>query len=498
MKNLIRTNCLLSICVLALVVMMVLPSISMAQTKKPWAKYSNGTLTFSYGAKPAGANVYEVPLDAKETHDLPWVYYENGINKEIKKVIFTASFKQVTNITSTRQWFSSLNNLESIIGLENLNTSKVTDMCGMFEHCNSLKSLNLSRFNTSKVTKMNEMFRGCSALISLNLSSFNTVNVTNMDRMFSGCESLKSLNLSSFNTSNVRYMDSMFSSCMSLVSINLSKFNTSNVRYMGSMFSACVSLTSLDLSRFNTSNVVEMKSMFQDCEKIKSLDLSNFDTRKVAGERNGYNGGMADMFGNCKSLKTINLSSFNTANVGDMGGMFENCSSLITLDISNFNTDKVYSMVSMFQGCSSLKTLIVPANSWNMERVRKNGDYTSTKYMFDGCNATVTAKNGSVVSKSDTGPDPNSMSWPSPDFSRNYNGNKWGKKYSKYVTWRSNNKSMQIDKYAFSDGTEYYEVISRPSALSENTIGKYKTYKDAEAAAYYYSEYGARRTKGRL
>ena len=185
-----RTNRLLSICVLAFVVMMAFSTISLAQTKKPWAKYSNGTLTFSYGAKPAGANVYEVPLKATFLSDIPWVCKENDISKEIKKVIFTASFKQVTNITSTRQWFYGMNNLVSIIGLENLNTSKVTDMYGMFGSCFSLKSLNLSRFNTSKVTTMEGMFRNCRALISLNLSSFNTSNVRVMSLMFFDCGSL--------------------------------------------------------------------------------------------------------------------------------------------------------------------------------------------------------------------------------------------------------------------------------------------------------------------
>ena len=301
-----RTNRLLSICVLAFVVMMAFSTISLAQTKKPWAKYSNGTLTFSYGAKPAGANVYEVPLKATFLSDIPWVCKENDISKEIKKVIFTASFKQVTNITSTRQWFYGMNNLVSIIGLENLNTSKVTDMYGMFGSCFSLKSLNLSRFNTSKVTTMEGMFRNCRALISLNLSSFNTSNVRVMSLMFFDCGSLKSLNLSNFNTSNVRYMDNMFGYCKSLVSVNLSKFNTSNVTTMKEMFAACISLTSLDLSRFNTCNVLNMVYMFYNCESLKSLNLSTFDMR--------YLNKAEKMFFNCKALKTIKV----TKNIFDL------------------------------------------------------------------------------------------------------------------------------------------------------------------------------------
>ena len=181
----------------------------------------------------------------------------------IQKVVFEDSFKDYRP-TSTARWFAGFKSLVNIVGLENLNTSEVTDMSAMFEGCSSLTFLNLSNFNTSAVTKMRGMFSRCSSLTSLNLSNFNTSKVTNMRGMFSGCSRLTELNVSNFNTSKVTYMRSMFYDCSSLTSLNLSNFNTSKVTSMWNMFFGCSGLTSLNVSNFKTSAVTNMSWMLYD------------------------------------------------------------------------------------------------------------------------------------------------------------------------------------------------------------------------------------------
>ena len=57
--------------------------------------------------------------------------------------------------------FKYLGNLKTIQGLENLDTSQVTNMYKMFSNCNYLTSLNLSHWDTSKVTDMSVMFKNC-------------------------------------------------------------------------------------------------------------------------------------------------------------------------------------------------------------------------------------------------------------------------------------------------------------------------------------------------
>ncbi|MBR5063076.1 MAG: BspA family leucine-rich repeat surface protein, partial [Prevotella sp.] len=104
-------------------------------------------------------------------------------NINITAVIFDSSFAHARP-TTTKSWFSGCYYLQCIEGLQYLNTSEVTDMSYMFDHCRGLTNLDLSNFNTSNVTDMSKMFYYCSGLTSLNVSNFDTQNVTNMSSMF--------------------------------------------------------------------------------------------------------------------------------------------------------------------------------------------------------------------------------------------------------------------------------------------------------------------------
>lgn len=68
-----------------------------------------------------------------------------------------------------------MSRVQTIEGLEYLNTMEVTDMSNMFNECgwNTLSSLNVSKFNTEKVTTMENMFRYM-YLTDLDLTSFST------------------------------------------------------------------------------------------------------------------------------------------------------------------------------------------------------------------------------------------------------------------------------------------------------------------------------------
>ena len=195
--------------------------------------------------------------------------------------------------------FSYLKNLKTIQGLENLDTSNVTNMSGMFYDCHSLISLNLRHFNTRNVTDMNSIFENCGNLKSLDLSNFNTSQVANMSWMFDGCSNLTSLDLSNFNTSRVTNMMNMFYGCHILTSINLSHFNTDNVTNMFRMFKYCDSLVNLDLSNFNTYQVTDMVDMFYGCSSLISLNLSHFNTENVMN--------MFRMFKECNRLNHLVL-----------------------------------------------------------------------------------------------------------------------------------------------------------------------------------------------
>ena len=250
----------------------------------------------------------------------------------IKNIVFDESFKTYAP-TSLREFFKGCETLETISGLEYLNTAKVTDMGNMFNGCSALKSLDLTNFNTAKVTDMGNMFYGCSALTSLDLTNFNTANVEFMYYMFEGCSALKSLDLTNFNTAKVTDMSFMFNGCSALTSLDLTKFNTAKVVNMGNMFYGCSALTSLDLTNFNTANVTDMSFMFHGCSALTSLDLTNFNTANVT-----Y---MDNMFNGCSALTTIYASDkFDTDNVKYGFDMFTGCKSL--KDYSDSKTDHAY------------------------------------------------------------------------------------------------------------------------------------------------------------
>ena len=363
----------------------------------------------------------------------------------IKNIVFDESFKTYAP-TSLREFFKGCETLETISGLEYLNTAKVTDMGNMFHGCSALTSLDLTNFNTANVEFMDHMFHGCSALTSLDLTNFNTANVEFMDHMFEGCSALKSLDLTNFNTAKVTNMSFMFYGCSALTSLDLTNFNTANVTDMSYMFMGCSALTSLDLTNFNTAKVVNMNNMFEGCSALTTIYASDkFVTDNVS---NG-----SDMFTGCKSLKDYSDSKtghtfaycgtngyFTPGGCGyaeydlssktltfrykgvkpegaydlNVGGSdpewktlgtnvnkvvfdasfanarptscyywFCGCSKLTDIEgIENLNTENVTNMNSMFDRCSALTSLDL--TNFNTAKV------SDMSYMFMGCTALTT------------------------------------------------------------------------------------------------------------
>ena len=220
-------------------------------------------------------------------------------NVTIKNIVFEESFKTYAP-TSLKEFFYNCKTLETISGLEYLNTANITDMGSMFQDCYNLKSLDLTKFDTKNVSSMYFMFYNCPNLTSLDLTNFNTKNVKNMNGMFGDCTHLTSLDLTNFNTAKVTNMGNMFLGCSNLTSLDLTNFNTAKVTDMHGMFNGCSALISLDLTNFNTAEVRNMNRMFNMLDKsstaLTTIYVSdNFVTTNV---QNGEN-----MFKNCTKLK---------------------------------------------------------------------------------------------------------------------------------------------------------------------------------------------------
>lgn len=244
---------------------------------------AKGTLTFVYdkdkhpGAYPLNTGT-KVPGWTKHAAD-------------IKEVVFDATFADARP-TSCYCWFNGCTNLTTITGIENLNTSEVTQMGSMFRNCGILTAIDLSKFNTSQVTDMSQMFYGCRNLTAIDVTALDTKNVTDMSSMFNFCNRLTGIDLSTFNTANVKNMSSMFAYASGALTINV--------------------------ANFDTRNVVNMQEMFRDCEKLAALDLSSFSTPKVEN--------MSSMFMNDISITTIFVSDkFVITAVTSGDGMFAAC-----------------------------------------------------------------------------------------------------------------------------------------------------------------------------
>ena len=204
---------------LLLAVLLAIVGASSVGAQDPYAVLTNNgtTLTFYYDTSKASRTI---SLGESNVFDIPWSgipdwtksdpeWTTNHQNNTITTVTFDPSFAGY-RLKSTAHMFSNYNHLETINNLNNLNTSEVTNMEGMFKnsYLASLASLDLRNFNTVNVTNMSCMFEDC-FLTSLDLTNFNTMNVTNMEYMFAYTP-LTSLDLTSFNTENVTNMEGMF------------------------------------------------------------------------------------------------------------------------------------------------------------------------------------------------------------------------------------------------------------------------------------------------
>ena len=362
-------------------------------SNQAYAEFNNGTLTFKYGPKPAGA------YDLNVGENLPeWV--NEGLYEKIKKVVFDASFANARP-TSCYYWFAGCTELTGIEGIEYLNTEKVTNMSNMFMGCKALTSLDVTNFNTAEVTDMSYMFMGCSALTSLDLTSFNTAKVTYMHYMFSGCSALTTIYASEkFVTGKVDDSLKMFDQCDKLVGAikyDGNKVDHTYANYKTGYFTpeggfhayaefdeGTGTLTfrrglskpagAYDLNvgindpgwlaqnkkiktvvfdaSFACASPTSCRYWFCVCPNLTTIEgIEYLNTEKVTN--------MNSMFDRCSALTSLDLTSFNTANVTDMSYMFYNCPALTTIYASNkFITSLVTKSVDMFSGCKNLKGAI--------------------------------------------------------------------------------------------------------------------------------------------
>ncbi len=390
-------------------------------------------MTFYYDSKRSSRTGTKYDLNTGENRP---GWDTDDAYKNVTKVVFDPSFADARP-TTTYYWFYFMQALQSITGMEYLNTSEVTIMSYMFCSCKSLTSIDLSHFNTAKVTSMNSMFSFCQSLTSIDLSHFNTAKVTNMSLMFLNCTNLETIYVGSgWSTANVTSSSYMFTLCENLEGGQGTTYDgnhvdktyahidggTSNPGYFTTPPEAYACYTSenttltfyYDSKRSSrTGKIYDLNTgenytdwdtddtnskvtqvvfdpsfadarptttydWFYSMTKLQSITGMEFlNTSEVTN--------MGYMFCSCILLKSIDLSHFDTSKVTSMKSLFATCYLLTSLDLSSFNTSNVTKMGRMFESCNNLQTIYV-GDGWSTAAVE------SSTSMFSNCTSLVGGK----------------------------------------------------------------------------------------------------------
>ena len=273
----------------------------------------------------------------------------------IKNIVFDESFKTYAP-TSLREFFKGCETLETISGLEYLNTAKVTDMGNMFNGCSALTTLYASdKFDTDNVKYGLDMFTGCKSLKDYSDSKTDHAYAyCGPDGYFTpgGCGYAEFDNAT--GTLSFRYKGVKPEGAYDLnvggsdpewktlgTNVNKVVFDASfaNARPTSCYywFCGCSKLTDIEgIENLNTENVTNMNSMFDRCSALTLLDLTNFNTAKVSD--------MRYMFMGCSALTTIFVSDkFVTDRVTDGRDMFHMCINLIgAIEYDGSKSDHTY------------------------------------------------------------------------------------------------------------------------------------------------------------
>lgn len=295
-----------------------------------------------------------------------YVNFNRGVHANLTRIHGLEKFN-TSKVTDMSGMFSGCSKVESL-NLSSFSTSKVTDMSKMFEGCETVKILDVSNFDTSHVIEMYNMFsvrwdvdsEESTCLNSIvGLENFNTSKVMYMNGMFADCSGVETLNVSNLDTSNVYNMTGMFSRCWSLKSIDVSNFNTARVTSMNSMFKECSSLTTIDVSNFNTSRVTDMGSMFATGRRVNQVVIGSIDGIEsnlvdIKGFENLNTSSVQfidGMFDNNVKLGQLSLKNLDLSKVNSCIGMFSHCKRIsgeIVID-----NPRIPNYHSMFFDCAS-------------------------------------------------------------------------------------------------------------------------------------------------
>ena len=325
-------------------------------------------------------NIYELNLSTLNTAKVTSM---KGMFSGCSLSYFDGSKFNTQNVTDMSYMFAD--SRMSSFNFGKINTENVTDMSYMFKNLYNLYTLDLLYFNTSKVTNMEGMFYECYILNTIYVDEdwWSTASVTNSTNMFYGCNNLQGSKGTKYddvhNDAEYARVDKegqpgYLSAKAPSAYAALSNDNTVLTFYYdnkkekrgGLGIGPFYGKYGLEASTWNGhretlrelvfdssfaayKNLTSTRNWFLYCQFTTITGIENLNTDNVTD--------MYDMFCGCNQLTTIDVSHFNTSKVKNMYGMFYGCSAMESIDVSGFNTSNVTDMTSMFNGCSALQTI---------------------------------------------------------------------------------------------------------------------------------------------
>ena len=243
--------------------------------------------------------------------------YENLIpefNIEFNDYEIVDEYLDIENIV-TRSIYSgelpnhiSFEGQSSLIEIICLDTSLLTSTYNLFYNCKNLTRVDLRNSDFSNVETIERMFTYCSKLVTIEgLNELDTSKVNNMGGLFSDCSSIQELNVKDWDVSKVTNFGAVFRRCTALKTIDVSNWDTSSGVIMSGIFTNCSNLTELDLSRWNLNNANSISQMLYGCSKITAIELCT----TINSEAD-----VTLLFGKCTALNkiAINNSDYKSAN----------------------------------------------------------------------------------------------------------------------------------------------------------------------------------------
>lgn len=339
--------------------------------------YDSGKMVFQIGDTPDPDEgtvvstwlVTAAPDTGSGVSPRPW-----NSNTDITSIDFK---DPIEGITSGFNFFYGLTNLASITNIDNLGTSAMTAMNGMFQNCQSLTSIDLNYFDTSSVTNIGNMFYGCSSLTSLDLSSMDVSNAYSRACLFTGCSNLSSIDMSGWVWVNgPGSMAGVFSGFNPTngVALDASEWSFRNgqpAHVFGRSFADSCIWTDIDVSNWDLSNLTSLQGFFCSprIQHITGLDtwdvsgISSFDqtfqgasslSAESLADTEGWDmssaTNLSNMFNGCYQATSFDLSGWNVENVTNFGNMFAGNYTLTELNVSGWDTSAAQNFSNFIGG----------------------------------------------------------------------------------------------------------------------------------------------------